>query len=187
MDKFEQFFKENRLKLDVEPLSELFQEKLAAELKARKKRIQLNSWMAAAGIALLFIAGSLINRVNHQTTQLSDTLSNSNQLTQQASLINPYQSEIETSVQLISQQAVPSEYLTLFQAFILQLQIIDKQEAIYLKILEKYGYTEEMIQQIQYNYELKLLVLQKLQNEIKKINHLTKNKHHVYEKITLTL
>lgn len=187
MDKFEQFFKENRLNLDVEPLSEKFQEKMFAELQARKKRVHLNSWMAAAGIALLFIAGTIVNRMNHQNTQLSDTLSDNNQFVQQASLINPYQTEIETSVRLISEQTVPSEYLTLFQDFILQLQIIDKQEVVYKKQIEKYGYSEDMIQQIQYNYELKLLVLQKLQNEIKKINHLTKNSYHEYEKVPLTL
>jgi hypothetical protein len=185
MDKFEQFFKENRLKLDVEPLSETFQEQLAANLKARKKRVQLNYWMAAAGIAFIFLAGSVIFHINQQTVQCSETLTNTD--IQQASIFNPYQSEIETSTRLINQETIPSEYLTLFQDFVLQLQIIDKQEAVYKRQIEKYGYTEDMLQQIQYNYELKLLVLQKLQHEIKKINHLSKNTDHVYEKITITL
>lgn len=185
MDKFEQFFKDNRLKLDVEPISDAFQKQMSARYKARKKRIQLNLWMSAAAILVLFLAAFIMHYFNQQTPQIVDNISNNTTDIQQSALFNPYQSEIDASIQLISEQSVPSDYLNLFEGFILQLQIIDKQEAIYKNQIEKYGYTEEMIQQLQFNYELKLLVLKKLQNEIKKINHLIKNSHHEYEKITL--
>jgi hypothetical protein len=75
----------------------------------------------------------------------------------------------------------------MFNDFTQQLQIIDKQYDIYKAQVEQHGYSEEIIQQIIYNYQLKLSVLHMLQSEINKINNLSKHEKHEYKKIQLSI
>jgi hypothetical protein len=75
----------------------------------------------------------------------------------------------------VREQRIPEAYKSLFSNFTRQLHIIDQQYNLYKTEIEKHGYTDELIQQVIYNYELKLSVLQMLQTEINKINNLSKN------------
>jgi hypothetical protein len=87
----------------------------------------------------------------------------------------------------IRSQRVPADYSYLFKDFMVQLDLIDKQYDIYKRELEKHGYNEEVIQQVIYNYQLKLSVLHSLQSEIAKINNLPKKEENENKKIRLTL
>lgn len=187
MDNFEQFFTENRLKLDVEPLPEGFNNQMIANFRAARRKKQAIRWFAAAGFLLLLVPGIMLLQPFFKPEPIALQESPSSAELSILTRLQPYQTEIESSTQFISQQRVPTEYSVQFQDFLIQLQIIDRQQDIYQKQIDSYGYTEDMIQQIMYNYELKLMVLQKLQTEILKINKLSKTTNHEYTNIQLEI
>jgi len=98
-----------------------------------------------------------------------------------------YIQEIQLMVSSIRTQSIPVDYAHLFQDFTTQLDILDKQYELYRVELGKNGTTKELTQQIIYNYQLKISVLQKLQSEISKINTLIKNEKNDFKKIQLNI
>lgn len=176
MDKFEQFFKENRLRLDSADFENSGWERIATTYKQYNRRKMLRQFYIAASMIAIITLGTLLyltqskqNDVSGRTAVLDGVASY-------------YKDEEITTIKLINgtedeirKQSIPVEYEDMFKDFIKQLQLIDKQYDIYKTSIAEYGYSQELIQQVIYNYQLKLSVLQMLQSEIDKINRLTKN------------
>jgi hypothetical protein len=55
----------------------------------------------------------------------------------------------------LRKKKVPKENAALFNEFIKQLEVIDKQYELYKQEIEKTGYNDELIQQVIYNYQFK--------------------------------
>ncbi len=186
MDKFEQFFKENRLLLDTEDLDSARWEKIGGTFRQTDQRFTglLRTAAVIAGLVLLggAIYVGLFKSEKHgqqgvftgMTANLADEEST-------------YLTSISITMDSIRNQRVSADYGYLFKDFMVQLDLIDKQYAIYKSELEKHGYNEEVIQQIMYNYQLKLSVLQSLQSEITKINNLPKKEENENKKIRINL
>jgi len=176
MDKFEEYIRENRLLLDSEEFGNEEWDKIAATFDRYNRRMRLRKFYSAAIFISVISIGMLIY-VNHLKQ------SEKSAKTEVFREVATYYKEQEISaIKLINgteeeirKQSIPVEYEDMFRDFTKQLQIIDNQYEMYKKEIADHGYNQELIQQVIYNYQLKLSVLQMLQNEINKINNLTKN------------
>lgn len=176
MDKFEKYIRENRLRLDSEEFENEEWEKIAKIFDKYNRRMRLRKFYSAAIFISVISVGTLIY-VNHlkQTEKSSQT-----EVFQEVATY--YKEQEISTIKLINgteeeirKQSIPVEYEDMFRDFTKQLQLIDKQYEIYKNEIAEHGYNQELIQQIIYNYQLKLSVLQMLQSEIDKINNLTKS------------
>jgi hypothetical protein len=187
MDKFERFFLENRLRLDTEDLDGSFSEKITASISRYKRKRMLSMvytvLSTAAIVVLVFML--YISRSDRTLSEKSGLFGKiaTDLVKEEATYIQT----INYSLSEIKKQKIPSECEPMFREFSQQLQIIDRQYEIYKAQVEKVGYSDEIIQQIMYNYQLKISVLQTLKSEINKINNLTNRKSHESEKIQINL
>jgi hypothetical protein len=186
MDKFEQYISENRLRIDTGELGKEEWDKIASTFRRLDSQKRKRHFFAAA-IVMLFIAlGTLLYLAFPKQTS-------SMERTAILDGVATYYKEAEiSSIKLIDgeeeairQQSIPVEYKDMFTDFLKQLQIIDKQYDIYKTEISEHGYSQEIIQQVIYNYQMKLSVLQMLQSEIIKINSRTKNMENENRKIQL--
>ncbi len=190
MDKFEQFFKENRMGLDAENSNPEAWKNIEASMKTYKKRQLLNKLYIAAGVLIIISVGVFALTISSGSAQRIENQSIfknvSTDLEQQE--LN-YINSINEQIEIIKQIKIAKEHAQMFGEFVKQLKIIDNQYDKYKKEIQSKGYNEELIQQIIYNYQLKLSVLQMLQSEMEKINNLTKNRkdESIKEKITLEI
>jgi hypothetical protein len=186
MDKFEQYIKENRLRLDTEDYANSEWEGIALSFKQYNRRKTFKRLYAAATLLVLITFGSVffLRPSKPEDVVMKTTVLNG--------VATYYQDEENSAIKLINgaeneirKQSIPVEYEGMFSDFIIQLGIIDKQYDLYKTTINEHGYSQELIQQVIYNYQLKLSVLQMLQSEIDKINKLTKNKRNENKKIQL--
>ena len=188
MDKFEKFIKENRMRIDTGNLDDSQWEKIAESFSQYNRRKNYWRLSIAAGIIVILTLGTLLFRPSLKQ----------NEVPVRTSVLDGvstfYRDEEISSIKLINgvenelrKQKIPVEYEDMFRDFTNQLQIIDKQYEIYKTEIEKNGYTHELIQQVIYNYQLKLSVLQMFQNEIDKINNLTKDRKDGNKKIQFNI
>jgi hypothetical protein len=187
MDKFERFFAENRVRLDTEDIDASLSERIAERISRHNRRKLVSTVYAIVSTAaiVVLIVMLFINRSGENQTDKTGLFSKiaSDLLQEEASYVRT----INYSVSEINKQKIPSECVPMFREFTQQLQIIDKQYEIYKAQVEKVGYSDEIIQQIMYNYQLKVSVLQTLKSEINKINNLKNPKSHESEKIQINL
>ena len=188
MEKFELFFKENRLRLDTENLENASWQNIENSFKQHKRKKIFRQLYVAASIAVILGLSSLLVFSNKDEKepdkQISIFYNISSDLAEKEI---SYMQLVNSKIDLIKKQEVSIENVALFDGFIQQLEVIDKQYELYKTEIEKNGYNEDLIQQIIYNYQLKLSVLQMLQSEIDKINRLTKQKKHEKSKIKLNI
>lgn len=188
MDKFEQFFKENRLRLDTEDLDSTSWKNIEEYYKHYTGKRIFRQIYVAASIAIIIGLGSLLlythlkQKNSVKQTSIFYKIS-ANLIEQETSYIQ----SIDKQLDKIKKQKIPKENAPMFDDFIKQLQLIDKQYDLFKAKVEKHGYNDELIQQIIYNYQLKLSLLQMLQSEIDKINNLTKQRKNEKEKIQLDI
>lgn len=188
MDKFEQFFRENRLRLDTEDLDSDYIGIISGHFRIRRRNKFLRLVYAAASIAAITILSILLYRARTGGTDELRQPGIFNEIatdliTQESSYIQ----SIDVSLEEIKKQKVPAEYENMFAEFTKQLELIDSQYSIYRLQVEQHGFNDEIIQQIIYNYQLKLSVLQMLQSEINKINNLSKHEKHEYKTLRLNI
>ncbi len=188
MDKFEKFFIENRLRLDTEDLDATFIDKIAgSERWQKRRRIVSRVYVVTSMAAIVVMAVLLYLSPDRQTPAGYKSGLFSKIATDLVKDEDSYIKLINVSVSEIKKLSIPAECEPIFREFTQQLQIIDGQYEIYKVQVEKSGYNDEIIQQIVYNYQLKLSVLRSFQSEINKINNLSNLKSHDSEKIKINL
>lgn len=176
MDRFEKYFKENRLRLDTEDLDLICWNNIEDSFKKYKRNSQVRRLYFAAGILLIVSMGAFLIR-NKTQNVISEKLAIGSyaELSGLAKQETSFRQVIDIKVNEIKKQSIPVAYKSMFDGFVQQLKLIDQQYNLYLKEVEQHGYTNELVQQIIYNYQLKISVLQMLQNEMDKVNQLSKN------------
>jgi hypothetical protein len=188
MDSFEHYLKENRLRLDTDDLDPQCWKEVESLFRQQRRKRTLRRVTMAASIAVVLGIGSLFfiyhadrNKPAPQSTIFPPAFTElSKQETSYLQLIGLTEDEIR-------KQRIPEEYKSLFNDFIDQLHIIDQQYELYKAEIEKHGYTDELIQQVIYNYQLKLSVLQMLRSEMNKINNLSKQNKNENKNIQLNI
>ncbi len=184
MDNLEKYIKENRLLIDTENLSENFKNRLQEiiHIQKRKQTLKRIYWLAAASL-ILFSFLWLKNKDKYSPTLYYNTQEISTKKLSQEE--HYYVRLINQKISGIENENIKKENIIYFNSFILQLKNLDKQYELCQKQIEKQGYTQELIQQTIYIYQLKLNVLQMMQIEINKINNRTKTKSNEKEKIRI--
>jgi hypothetical protein len=92
---------------------------------------------------------------------------------------------INNKIETIENTEIQKDNAVLFDSFNQQLQTIDRQYDLCRKEIDKHGYTDELIQQVIYIYQLKLSVLQMMQKEVEKINQRSNKNNHEKEKLKI--
>jgi hypothetical protein len=188
MEKFEHFFKENRLRLDTENLDNESWANIENSLnKLNRRSLFRKMYVAASIIVILGLSFLLLLNQTSTETQIEHASIFSEISPDLAEQEESYIQMVNTRINKIKTEEVPKENAALFNEFIKQLEVIDKQYELYKQEIEKTGYNDELIQQIIYNYQLKLSVLQMLQSEIDKINRLSKKNNNEKRKIKLDI
>ena len=186
MDNLENYLKENRLRLDSEDLDATCWKEIESSFRQQRIKKLIRQTFIAAGIIVVFSLGSifLLNRPdqNKLVTQSAIFPPAFTELSKQEA---SYLQVIGMTEDEIKKQRIPTEYQNLFSDFINQLHIIDQQYDLYKSEIKKHGYSEELIQQVIYNYQLKISVLQMLHSEMNKINNLSKSNKNEDTKIQL--
>ncbi len=188
MDALEKYIKENRAQLDTEEWSEYNQMAINKRFKEIRRKRNIRLVLSASGIAALLVIAFFLfpGNLKHQESPQKQglLLAFDTELAKQEA---GYIQLVNQSKESIRQQRFPAEYEYMFSNFIKQLEIIDRQYVILSEQVERVGYTPELVQQIIYNYQLKLSVLEMLQNEINKINNLSKSTNYENEKQKISI
>lgn len=188
MDNFEKFFIENRLRFDTEDLDASFINKITVSGRQQKRRKTVSRIYAVTSIIAILVLAVLLYLSPNGTTPAGYKSGLFSKIaTDLVKEEDSYIKLISFSVSEINKLSIPAECEPIFKEFTQQLQIIDGQYEIYKAQVEKSGYNDEIIQQIVYNYQLKLSVLRSFQSEINKINNLSNLKSHDSEKIQINL
>ena len=179
MDKFEKYLTENRLGLDTEDFDCSSWDSIEGSFKQIRCRKNLRLVLSSSGVAALlvitlwlFVDRNIQNSKNEYGVEQGILSAFSGDLAEEEA---SYIQLVNQSMEAVRQQRFPAEYEYLFSDFLQQIKIIDQQYEIYKTQVEHHGFTPELIQQIIYNYQLKLSVLQMLQSEVSKINNLSKS------------
>lgn len=185
MDNLEKLIKEQRTNLDTARLSD---EKWAEISGKFHKKQLIPFWKitsVAASFLILVTAGYFIFTKNLEKSIQSDQLLFTEH--QEGGLPDEsiFVALIKNAEYQVKDQKVPANYKSMFNDFIKQLDVLDQQYELYKKQIMEHGYSEEIVQQVIYHYQLKLSVLEMLQKEIEKINELSKVKNN--EKVNLSL
>jgi hypothetical protein len=188
MDNLEQFLKENRLRLDSEDIdADYWQAVEGSFRRLRVKKLIRQTIVAASIVLVLGTSAFFIANRYDQHKEVAQEAIFPQRFTELSKQETSYLQLISITTNQINDQRIPAEYQSLFSDFIRQLQIIDQQYELYKSEIKKHGYNEEMVQQVIYNYELKLSVLQMLHSEMNKINKLSKSNQNEDKKIQIHL
>ncbi len=178
MDPFEKHINDHREELDQVEHPEVgliwqgIQQKMQAP-QSRKRRIGLYWWVAAAAIILLVIAGiswwssSSVEEEEAPTMQLADI---SPELARQERQYQQLIAEKEKHLQLASLDQNE------FELFFRELEILEELHQEYLKVLPANAYNEKLINTLLQYYELKIRLLEQLENEVSK-KHYYESQH----------
>jgi ADP-ribosylglycohydrolase len=184
MSKFEQFIKENRSQLDTEHLETAVWENLEKVFRAKKRHTQLIQTGIAAALILLMAIFWLLKDDRKQISAPVNMIFSENQNELQLKEEN-FIHLINSNIKQIERTEIPAEKTPMFDNFIEQLRTIDKQLQLIQQQIETAGYTEELIQQTIYMYQLKLSVLDMMQFEAEKMNERLNTHSHEKKKIQI--
>jgi|GEM_PF-3298159 len=166
MNDFEKYIQANKRKLEVEPpQANVWMEIENQVLKQKNKRmVRYMKWMSAAAVVLL---GMLLWNVD--AWKGSDT---------QADLLEIYgldqynfTQQVNIKKQNLSKATIPVKRKDDFDRLLRQLEFLDQQYDDYLAYIQEHGYQEFIGAQILDYYQTKIQLLDKIQQEISKINH----------------
>lgn len=163
MNNFEKYLQANKEKMQLDSVNPEVWLSIENKLLRQKNRknIFYLKLMAAAAVALLLVAVAV-------------GLFSMNQVSNQAEILKKYEPFNQTITQKTQQLAaakIPVDRQEDFQILLQQLQFLDSQYADYLQYIQQNGYQEFIGQQIVQYYKTKIELLDKIQQEIEKINY----------------
>lgn len=172
MNSFEKHIRDNKNQLDMESVNpEIW---LSIENKIllqqnRRNRVIIR-WISAIAATLLLAVLSL-NYLYQSTSDPLEIMA-ANGLNSQHLV-----TQVNIKTQALTGVEIPLERKEDFDLLIQQFEFLDAQYRDYLQYVEVYGYQEFIGQQIIHYYKIKIELLDKIQQEIEKINYY-ENKYH---------
>lgn len=163
MNKFEEYLRDNKEKMELDSINPDIW--LEIENKLLKKKNRRNIFylkvMAAAAAVLLFLTVGISLYVGNGTTNRTSILKK----------YEPFQQEMKLKTQQLVSAQIPIDRKEDFQILLQQLQFLDSQYDDYLQYIEQNGYQEFIGQQILIYYKTKIDLLDKIQQEVEKIEY----------------
>jgi len=179
MNNFEKYLQANKEKMQLESVNPdiwLTMENKLLRKKNRKNIFYLKLMAAAAAILLLVAVA--VGLYAGDTGQ--DPLVALEQY-------QPLNQKITLKTQQLASAKIPVDRQEDFQILLQQVQFLDSQYADYLQYIEQNGYQEFIGQQILQYYKTKIDLLDKIQQEIEKINYYENKFESKSEKIGLQI
>ena len=165
MNNFEKYLNENKEQLEPKEIDPKIWLSIENEmLKQKSSRvIRFSKYMAAASILLLL--GMFVFMNQHQKTSEEELLSKFN-----LSEYN-FTQQVASRKQQLANTTIPKDKLEDFQILLQQLEFLDKQFQDFVDYIDESGYQEFIGNQIINHYKSKIKLLDKIQQEIEKINY----------------
>lgn len=170
MKDFEKFLKDNQQKLELEdelnPEIWLSIENRVLKRKNKRNRLYLR-WITAAAAALLLgliALGGIYQQSSDPNKILAQYGINNQQFNQQ----------ITNKTKVLASAKIPINRQADFNILLNQLRFLDAQYQDYLQYIETNGFQPFIGQQIMHYYKAKIDLLDKIQQEIEKINYYEK-------------
>ena len=170
MKEFEDYLKDNRQKLEIE--GDLNPEIwLSIENRVLKRKNKRNSlfikWISAAAAILLL--GVIVLSGSFQTGKDSSSL-----LAKYGIDNQEFTQQVALKTKVLANAKIPINRKEDFDVLLSQLQFLDAQYQDYLQYIETNGFQPFIGQQIIHYYQAKIDLLNKIQQEIEKINYYEK-------------
>ena len=182
MSSFEDYLKKNKeqLELDhVNPEIWLNIENKMLKQKHRRRGLYLRLMSAAAAVLLLLV---IVLQFSGNGKQ------DANELLAQYGINNQeWTQQVNQKKAALSSATVPKDRKEDFDLLLQQLEFLDGQYNDYLQYVEQHGYEAFIGQQILNYYKTKIDLLDKIQQEIEKINYYENKYNQESEKVQLSL
>lgn len=167
MNEFEKYIRDNKKKLEPDQVDSKVWLSIENEV-LRKKNKRSSFYIKALALAAAVLLGGYFMFIN---------LNGGNQSIE-AKLIEKYQlgeynftQQVSLKEAQLSKVSIPKDKLEDFQLLLQQLEFLDGQFQDYTEYIEQNGYQEFIGNQIINHYKSKIKLLDKIQQEIEKINY----------------
>lgn len=165
MNEFEKYIRSQKKAIDTEDFSLEIWDRIEKELPKKRTTKVISLWLASAAAAIIvsiFILGDF---------QKDTTLSPTEYLSKNGINSSKFVTELNEKTALIKELEIPVDQKSDFKAILNQLKILDQEYLEYLKYIEQNGYQESIGERILEYYKTKIMMLDKIQQQIKEINY----------------
>lgn len=168
MNEFEKYIKSQKEAIDTEDFSLEIWEHIEKELPKKKKTKVISlRWVLTAAAVLLFAL--LIGNF-----QQSTTLTPTQYLSKNGINASKFEAELDKKINTLKEVQIPLEQKSDFENALNQLKTLDQEYLEYLEYIEQNGYQENIGERILEYYKTKIMLLDKIQQQIKEINYYEK-------------
>jgi hypothetical protein len=169
MDEFEKYIKSQKEAINTEDFSLEIWERIEKELpKKRKTKIIALRWSSVAAAAIILLAFIIGN------FQTDETMSPAEYLSRNGIDSSEFETELNEKTTLVRLLKVPVDQKSDFESVLNQLKVLDQEYLEYLKFIEQNGYQESIGERILGYYKTKIMLLDKIQQQVKEINYYEK-------------
>lgn len=165
MNEFEKHIKSQKEAIDTEDFSLEIWERIEKELPKKKQTKVIPIWLATAAAAVILFVLLLGNFQKRNTLSPTEYLSKNG--------INSWKfvEELNEKTALLKELEIPVDQKSDFETILNQLKILDQEYLEYLEYIEQNGYQESIGERILEYYKTKIMMLDKIQQQIKEINY----------------
>lgn len=183
MTELEKYIINNKKQLEPTSINPKIWLGIENELLKSKARMRTLYLKFAAAAAVFLLGGALIG---------GHFLNEPINIDQELIEVYGYQSyqfaqQVHNKKTVLAKAKIPSEHLEDFRVLLLQLEFLDEQYQNYLKYIEKNGYQAFIGDQLLNYYRSKIELLDKIQDEIEKVNYYEDKFPSDYEKVGLQI
>ncbi len=180
MNEFEKYIKSQKEAMDTDEFSLEIWESIEDKLPKKKSKIRYLRWVSTAAAVVLLAL--FIKDYSFSPSKSPVDFLTENGIDSKAIVL-----ELNKKTTALKHIKIPIEQKEGFEIIIQQLKILDQEYLEYLEHIEQNGYQESIGKQIINYYKTKIEMLDKIQQQIEKINYYeTKyNKHSTKVEITI--
>jgi len=168
MNEFEKHIKSQKEAMDTDDFTLEIWERLEVELPKKKKPKDFSLWWISAAAAVILIA--FLTGV----FQKENSLSPAEFLAENGINSSEYVEALDKKMDILKTLEVPVDQKVDFENILNQLKTLDKEYLEYLAYIEQNGYQETVGERILEYYKTKIMMLDKIQQQIKEINYYEK-------------
>ncbi|RZN83398.1 MAG: hypothetical protein EVB11_05445 [Winogradskyella sp.] len=165
MNEFEKYIKSQKEAIDTEDFSLEIWSRIEKELPKKRKTKVIPLWWASAAAAVALFAVVLIN------FETNKALSPAEYLSKNGINSSKFEAQLNEKTALIKKLEVPVGQKSDFETILSQLKTLDQEYLEYLEHIEQNGYQERIGEHILEYYKTKIMLLDKIQKQVKEINY----------------
>jgi len=166
MKEFENYLKANKQKLEIDQIDESIWQGIASQIAPTKKRSYKKLTCLFIALLVLLLGSFIFYKISVKTETLENRVIAQFDLGQYN-----FVQQVNYKRQKLAKETIPADQLERVQILLQQLAFMDEQFHDYTDYIEKNGYQKFIGEQILNFYTSKIELLDKIQDEIEKINY----------------